>query len=141
MPYSFYKCNIINDVFYDEKIENKLKNSYLDKYNLIDKGFYKQYWINNVLVQMNDSNKSFKYVRDVSISYDKLDNVLVHEYETKECESFGFYDSDIESEYNLHESDIDGVKIMLKDFKEYFTLEYSCDDISSFKKLINNYII
>ena len=138
MPYSFYKCNIINDVFYDEKIENKLKNGYLDKYNLIDKGFYKQYWINNVLVQMDDSNKSFQYVKDISISYDKLDNVLVHEYETKECEPFGFYDSDIESEYNLHESEINGVKIMLKDFKEYFTLEYSCDDISSFKKLINN---
>ena len=138
MPYSFYKCNIIKDVFYDEKIENKEKQKIMNKYNLIDKGFFKQYWINNVLIQMNDSNKSFQYVKDISISYDKSENVLVHEYETKLCEPFGFYTSDIESEYYLHESEINGVKIILKDFKEYFTLEYSCDDISSFKKLINN---
>tara|TARA_B110000285_G_C15131735_1_gene624045 strand:- start:2207 stop:2626 length:420 start_codon:yes stop_codon:yes gene_type:complete len=138
MTYSFYKCNIVNEDFYDEQLDNKEKQKIIDKYNLINKGFYKQYWMNNVMIQMNKSNKSFKYIKDIKVFYDKSDNVLVHEYETKECDPFGFYDPDIESEYNLYDLEIDGVTIILKDFKEYFTLEYSCNDISSFKKLINN---
>ena len=138
MTYSFYKCNVINDIFYDEKIENKFKNKYLSKYKLIKKGSVKQYWINNVVVHMTDSNKLFNYVRDISVHFDKLNNVLVHEYVKENCDPFGFYVVDIENEYNLYESEIDNVKVLLKDFKEYFTLEYSCDDISDFNKLINN---
>ena len=30
---------------------------------------------------------------------------------------FGFYVVDIENEYNLYESEIDNVKVLLKDFK------------------------
>ena len=34
---------------------------------------------------MNDSNKIFNYVRDISVHFDKSNNVLVHEYVKENC--------------------------------------------------------
>ena len=62
--------------------------------------------------------------------------VLFCKCERIECDPFIFYESDIEEEYILYEGNNNGVKIELKEYPKYFTLEYISnkdkEDIISF---------
>ena len=128
--YKYYYCNLINDNFYNNKI-NLNKLSYLiKKYDLNFKNNIKEYWINNVLIISNKDNIKFYKINDKDI---KLQNeYIIKSYDINECIPFNFNNTDIEEEYILYENIINDIKVILKQYLEYITLEFESNN------LINN---
>ena len=46
-------CLKDGDNFFNEKIDLRNKSEYINKFNLINKGNVKEYWINNVMIVDN----------------------------------------------------------------------------------------
>ena len=147
--FNLYICN--NDkIMYDSNINNeiyniKLSNNYhkpllIKKYNLINISKIKEYWLNNVLVTSDKIKQHFEYIIDINISYNKDNNHIFHEYETKSCENFQFYEVDIEEEYSLYTNKINGVEIILKEYYDYCTLTFKTDELNNYKNIDIFYI-
>ena len=120
--YNYYFCSKINNDFYDHKLDiNKL--SYLiNKYDLKYEGSVKEYWINNVLIISNKKDIEFFKIIDKEITYEN--NYLIQEYISKNCISFNFNNIHLEDEYILYENTLKNIKIILKKYKDYITLEF-----------------
>ena len=124
--YNYYFCSKINDEFYDHKLDlNKL--SYLiNKYDLKCKNKVKEYWINNVYI-ISDDTLSFYKIIDNNINYDN--NYLIHNYDKKSCNPFNFHEANMEDEYILYDNTINNIKIIVKEYDDYITLHYECENI------------
>ena len=128
--YKYYYCNLINDNFYNNKI-NLNKLSYLiKKYDLNLKYNVKEYWINNVLIISNKDNIKFYKINDKDIKFQN--EYIIKSYDINECISFNFNNTDLEEEYILYENIINDIKVILKQYSEYITLEFESNN------LINN---
>ena len=128
--YKYYYCELISSHFYNSKISlNKL--SYLiEKYGLNLKSDVKEYWINNIQIISDKNNVKFNKVIDKNIRYDN--EYLIQEYNIDGCEPFNFNEIHLEEEYVLYENIISDIKIILKKYLGYTTLEFES------KNLINN---
>ena len=128
--YKYYYCNLINDNFYNNKI-NLNKLSYLiKKYDLNLKNNIKEYWINNVLIISNKNDIKFYKINDKDIKFQN--EYIIKSYDINECISFNFNNTDLEEEYILYENIINDIKVILKQYSEYITLEFESNN------LINN---
>ena len=128
--YKYYYCKQINDNFYNSKI-NLDKLSYLiKKYDLEYKNYIKEYWINNVLILSNNNDIKFYKIYDKDIQYQN--EYIVKLYDIDECIPFNFNETHSEEEYILYENIINDIKVVLKKFPEYITLEFESNN------LINN---
>ena len=134
MVFNFYKCNVMENNFYDEKISLDQKEKYITLYELQNKGTIKEYWINNVFLTIRGGKRIFEYRIDKEVYYNSQDHILVHEYEISQCNPFNFYDPDTESECQLYENEIDSIRIQLKEYDDYLTIEYSCNSLDAFTK-------
>ena len=128
--YKYYYCKQINDNFYNSKI-NLDKISYLiKKYDLKYKNYIKEYWINNVLILSNNNDIKFYKIYDKDIQYQN--EYIIKSYEIIECIPFNFNETHLEEEYILYENVINDIKVVLKKYSEYITLEFESNN------LINN---
>ena len=132
--YNYYYCNELKDNFYENKIDFKKLNFLIDKYKLIDEGTHKEYWINNILIISNKNTIEFKKIIDEEIKYEN--NYLIQKYEEKECIPFNFNESHSEDEYILYTNILNNIKIHLKKYDNYITIQY----ISENKINIDNFL-
>lgn len=136
--FSFHICKPIGDDLYDEKININKLDYFIKEYSLIDHGEIKEYWINNVeILKNNQGSISYHYIIDKSVIYDKIKNIIIREYDIKNCNEFQFYNSDYEIDYRLYKSNINGIEILVKDFKLYLTIEYNSDNKNNIYENIN----
>jgi ribosomal protein S17E len=128
--YKYYYCKHIKDNFYDIKINiNKL--SYLiKKYDLEFNSSVKEYWMNNVKIVSDKNNINFYKICDKNIKYEN--EYLIQEYTSKVTEPFNFNETHLEDEYILYDNTINNIKIILKKYTDYITLEFESNN------LINN---
>ena len=147
--YNIYICNKqkqsydidMNNEIYNIKLSNDYhKQLLIEKYNLINNSKIKEYWLKNVLITSDKVKNRFEYVIDINISYNKDNNYILHEYQTENCESFQFYEVDIEEEFILYTNKINDVEIILKEFVDYCTLTFRTDKLNNYKKLDIFYI-
>ena len=136
----FHTCFQINENTYHEDIPLEKLQELIKKFALTRIGKVKEYWINNVFIQSRENIISYQYVKDISISYDKKNNVLVQELETTSCKPFNFYKVDLEDEYIQYGNKIENVYIFLKKYKNHLTLEFSCDNKEKFNDFFLNII-
>ena len=109
--YKYYYCKLINDNFYNNKI-NLNKLSYLiKKYDLNLKYNVKEYWINNVLIISNKNDIKFYKINDKDIKFQN--EYIIKSYDINECISFNFNNTDSEEEYILYENIIIDIKVIL----------------------------
>jgi hypothetical protein len=128
--YKYYYCNLINDNFYNNKI-NLNKFSYLiKKYDMNLKYNVKEYWINNVLIISNKVDIKFYKINDKDIKFQN--EYIIKSYDINECIPFNFNNTHIDEEYILYENIINDIKVILKQYSEYITLEFESNN------LINN---
>ena len=128
--YNYYYYKLNNYKFYYNKI-NLNKLSYLiKKYDLNLKYNVKEYWINNVLIISNKDNIKFYKINDKDIKFQN--EYIIKSYDINECISFNFNNTDLEEEYILYENIINDIKVILKQYSEYITLEFESNN------LINN---
>jgi len=125
--YKYYYCDKINEQIFNNKINLNKLNELINKYNLICKNNTKEFWINNVMIISNNSNLTFNKIIDKEIIFDN--NYLIQEYDISDCKSFNFYETNLELEYILYENIIDNIKIILKKYNDYITLEYETDNL------------
>jgi hypothetical protein len=125
--YKYYYCDKINDEIFNNKITIDKFNDLIEKYKLVCKDKVKEYWINNVMILSNNSNLTFNKVIDKEILFDN--NYLIQELVMSECKPFNFHKTDLELEYILYENIIDNIKIILKKYNDYITLEYETDNL------------
>jgi hypothetical protein len=137
----FHTCFQINENTYHEDIPLEKLQELIKKFTLTKIGKVKEYWINNVLIQYRDGIISYQYVKDITISYDKNNNILIQELESTPCNPFNFYKVDLEDEYIQYENKIDNVSIFLKKYKNHLTLEFSCDNKENFNDFFYIYNI
>ena len=130
----FHSCSQINENTYHEDIPLEKLQELIKKFTLTRFGKVKEYWINNVLIQSGNNIISYQYVKDITISYDKNNNVLIQELELTPCNSFNFYKVDFEDEYIQYGNKIDNISIFLKKYKNHLTLEFSCDNKEKFNE-------
>ena len=128
--YKYYYCKQINDNFYNSKINLDKLPYLIKKYDLEYKNYIKEYWINNVLIISNNNNIKFYRVYDKDIQYQN--EYIVKLYDIDECISFNFNKTHSEEEYILYENIINEIKVILKKFPKYITLEFESNN------LINN---
>ena len=129
IPFKEKKENIFNI----KKDLNELQK-FIDLYNLKSKGIHKSFFRNNCLIISNES-KIETYKIKLKDSYSK-NNYLYIEFDKELIETFTIYESDYEEEYILYENKIDSVVINIKEFVDYFEIEYNTDDLDNFNKLI-----
>tara|TARA_Y100000389_G_scaffold205052_1_gene262458 strand:+ start:1115 stop:1504 length:390 start_codon:yes stop_codon:yes gene_type:complete len=115
-------CLKYGDNFFNEKIDLSKKSEYINKFNLINKGNVKEYWINNVMIVDREGNKVFKYYEDISVQY--KDNYLVQNVKLEDCISFNFFKTDTECEYELYGNIIDGIIYNLKVYDKFISFSY-----------------
>ena len=128
--YKYYHCKLINDNFYKNKI-NLNKLSYLiKKYDLNLKYNVKEYWINNVLIISNKDDIKFYKINDKDIKFQN--EYIIKSYDIYECIPFNFNKTHLEEEYILYENIINDIKVILKQYSEYISLEFESNN------LINN---
>tara|TARA_B100000029_G_scaffold516538_1_gene630661 strand:- start:2011 stop:2394 length:384 start_codon:yes stop_codon:yes gene_type:complete len=118
----YSSCTTIGDNLFDEKISIDKKEEYINKYKLENKGNIKEYWINNVCIIDRNGDKTYKYIKDVSVEYEN--NMLLQEIDVTDCIPFNFYKTDIEYEYELYESTINGIVYQLKKYDNFITYSY-----------------
>lgn len=128
--YKYYYCKYIKNNFYNNKINiNKL--SYLiKKYDLKFISPIKEYWLNNIKIISDKNNINFYKIYDKNINY--YNEYLIHEYLLENSEPFNFNKTHLEEEYILYENTINDIKIILKKYIDYITLEFETNN------LINN---
>ena len=80
---------------------------------------------------------SYHYITDKSVIYDKIKNIIIREYDIKNCNDFQFFNSDCEIDYRLYKSNINGIEILVKDFKLYLTIEYISDNKNNIHETID----
>jgi len=137
----FHTCFQIDENTFHEDIHLEKLQGLIKKFTLTRFGKVKEYWINNVFIKSSENIISYQYVEDISISYDKKNNVLIQELETTSCKPFNFYNVDLEDEYIQYENKIENVYIFLKKYKNNLTLEFSCDNKKNFNDFFNIYNI
>ena len=128
--YKYYYCKKINENFYNSKIKLDKFSYLIKKYNLKYKNYIKEYWINNVLILSNNNDIKFYKIYDKDIQY--KNEYIIKSYDINKCIPFNFNKSHSEEEYILYENIINDIKIVLKKFSEYITLEFESNN------LINN---
>ena len=136
--YKYYYCILekdLNDIIiYNNKININKLPFLIKKYNLNYKNAIKEYWINNVQI-ISDKNKfNFYKIFDKNVNY--IDEYLIKEYTIKECPQFNFNESHLEDEYILYENIINNIKIILKKYSEYITLEFETDNLINNNKFL-----
>jgi len=139
----FYYCKKIDDNIFDEKIDVVNKNKLIEKYSLQYKNKNKEYWINNVRILSSEDQLKFNTFNDISLFYDNNYHLLNYEYICKECKGFSFYKTDLEDDYSIYDNKIDMIYICLKEYRNYLTIEFHCNNKSDFykKKLLYNNIV
>ena len=115
-------CTKIGDNLFNEKISIDKKEEYINKYNLEKKGIVKEYWINNVCIIDINGDKTYKYIKDVSVDY--VNNMLLQEIDVTDCNSFNFYKTDLEYEYELFENTINDIVYQLKKYDDFIAYSY-----------------
>jgi len=120
--YKYYYCNQIDDNFFNNKIALDKLPHLIKKYELKHLGPIKEYWINNVLIISNKKDIKFFKIIDKEIKYEK--NYLIQEYISKNCSPFNFNNVHLEEEYILYENTLNNIKIILKKYEDYITLEF-----------------
>jgi len=131
----YYYCNKINDNFFNHKINLDKLDLLINKYNLSKIGDIKEYWINNVQIISDKKNVKFYKTIDKNISYHD-NNYLIQELYLSEIQPFNFFKINLENEYFLYENIINDIKISLKKYNDYITLEYRMDKLIN----INNFL-
>jgi len=121
--FAFYKC-IQEGLIYNCKIPLKKSEELIQKYNLEFIGMVKEYWENNVRIILINNKLNFNFIQDISINYNKSKKVLIHEFNSRPCQPYNFYQVDQEEEYKLYETTNDDITIQLKEYTEYLTLTY-----------------
>ena len=132
--YTYYYSELIDTNFYDNKININKLDIIIKKYDLLYKGFLKEYWINNILIISSSKTIKFKKIIDDEIKYEQ--NYLIHKFIEKECKPFNFYETHTEEKYELYESNINNIKILCKKYDEYITLQFISENIIN----INNFL-
>ena len=120
--YKYYYCNQIDDDFFNNKISLDKLSHLIKKYELKLMGPIKEYWINNVLIISNKKDIKFFKIIDKEITYEN--NYLIQEYISKNCSPFNFKNVHLEDEYILYENTLNNIKIILKKYEDYITLEF-----------------
>ena len=128
--YKYYNCKLISKNLYNSKIGLDKLTYLIEKYDLRKKNSIKEYWINNIQIISDKNNVKFNKIIDKNIRYDN--EYLIQEYNIDECEPFNFNEIHLEEEYVLYENIISDIKIILKKYLGYITLEFES------KNLINN---
>ena len=132
----FHTCFQIDEKTFHEDIPLEKLQELIKKFTLTRIGKVKEYWINNVFIKYTENIISYQYVEDISISYDKKNNVLIQELETTSCKPFNFFNVDLEDEYIQYGHKIENVSIFLKKYKNHLTLEFSCDNKENFNNFL-----
>lgn len=118
--FSFIKYSNAKDKnLYDIRFPLSEKDNVLTEYKLQFKYHEKIYFLNNVVINVNENGSFFNYENDISINI--KDDFIIREYETEVCPRFSFYKSDIEDEYKLYENEDSSIR--LKEYNEYYTFE------------------
>ena len=120
--YKYYYCNQIDDDFFNNKISLDKFPHLIKKYELKLISQIKEYWINNVLIISNKKDIKFFKIIDKEITYEN--NYLIQEYISKNCSPFNFKNVHLEDEYILYENTLNNIKIILKKYEDYITLEF-----------------
>ena len=131
--YSIILTTENNNNFYNIKMNLSKKDYYINLYNLENKGLYKSFYKNNILIVSNSTNTDFYKIIEKDISF--KDNYLFIETEKTITEPFVIFDTDYEEVYTLYTNKINDILINLRIFEKYFELEYITDDLNKFNKL------
>lgn len=131
--YSIILTTENNNNFYNIKINLSKKDYYINLYNLENKGLYKSFYKNNILIVSNSTNTDFYKIKEKEISF--KDNYLFIETEKTVTEPFIIFDTDYEEVYTLYTNKINDILINLRIYEKYFELEYITDDLNKFNKL------
>lgn len=137
--YNYYYCKKLKDNLYENKIDSGNLDFLIDKYKLINKGIFKEYWINNVLITSNKKTITFKKIIDEEIKYEN--NYLIQKYEEKECIPFNFNESHSEDEHILYTNILNNIKIQLKKYDNYITIQYISENIINIDNFLYYIII
>ena len=125
--------NNVNNNFYNIKNNLNFKEKYLKLYNLQNKGLYKSYYKNNILINSNNISSSFYKITEKKIT--NKDKYLIIEGERELVSPFQINSPDYEEVYILYENKINDIIINLRIFKKYFELEYIMNDLNDFNNL------
>ena len=131
--YSIILTTENNNNFYNIKMNLSKKDYYINLYNLENKGLYKSFYKNNILIISNSTNTDFYKIKEKEISF--KDNYLFIETEKTITEPFVIFDTDYEEVYTLYTNKINDILINLRIYEKYFELEYITDDLNKFNKL------
>ena len=131
--YSIILTTENNNNFYNIKMNLSKKDYYINLYNLENKGLYKSFYKNNILIISNSTNTDFYKIKEKEISF--KDNYLFIETEKTITEPFVIFDTDYEEVYTLYTNKIYDILIHLRIYEKYFELEYITDDLNKFNKL------
>ena len=121
---------------YDIKIPLSMKDEIINNYKLEPYGQVKEYWINNVKIISNNDGFLFDYFIDENSEIDLDLNILIEKYKKVESQSFNFYDSDIEEEYELYQKKNKEYLVQMKIYEKYLVLELSSENLSEIKNNI-----
>ena len=134
----------MNGDIYNIRIPYTRKNELKLIFNLEEKGRNKEYWINNLYIMSDLIRINYLYRIDKSVLFDTERRLIINNYDEIECIPFNFYNVDSEEEYILYENIVDDIIIQMKDYNEYLTIEYICEEVNQFNnfysKNINNII-
>ena len=128
--FKIYYGNKLLDNIFDIKIDKKKRDFYIKKFDLKDKGVIKDFYLNNINIKSKQDNIFFKKYISKDVYF--LDNLLVEEFVEKDINSFNFFETNYEEEYNLYENKINNNLIILKDYGEYISLELITEKINNY---------
>lgn len=121
---------------YDIKLPLSMKDEIINKYKLESYGRVKEYWINNVKIISNNRDVSFHYFIDQNNEIDEDLNILIEKYKKIKCESFNFYHSDTEEEYESYQNENRDYIVQMKKYESYLVLELTGENLSQIKNNI-----
>jgi len=132
--------------FFNLKIDLKHFTNIKSKNGLDEKGFYKEYIMNNTCIQVSDKDTRVQEFIETDTIITK--NLIIMEGDLTQVDKKDvFYDTDSEFKYILFESDVKDVNdvsednnviIQCKKFHDYFTLSYESTDKNKILKLTKN---
>lgn len=125
-----YKEN--NNDVYNIKHEIKLLQDFIKKYKLVNKGIHKDYYKNNCLITINDKETK-TYRVNIKKNYTKENNLII-EFNKELINNFTFHEIDYEEVYTLYNNTIECIDINIKEYNNYFEIEYTTDDLENFNK-------
>lgn len=121
---------------YDIKLPLSMKDEIINKYKLESYGRVKEYWINNVKIISNNRDVSFHYFIDQNNEIDEDLNILIEKYQKIKCQSFNFYHSDTEEEYESYQNENRDYNVQMKKYESYLVLELTGENLSQIKNNI-----